>query len=409
MKKGLAMVICMLVVLSLAFGVTEIHFMNFSSSGDNSDYLLEMEELFEKENPDIEVKIETIGFGDYFTKLMTVIAGNNPPDCFELNYENFYAYSKKNVLMNLNDLISENNFDTSIINERALEAFQVDGDQYGLPFSFSNVVLIYNKELFDEAGAEYPNSTWTWEDEQAAAEKIRALGPMTFGISHPIQFWEFYKVVQQNGGGILNEEKTEFTINSPENIEALQFMVDRVTKSNVMPTEAQMAGMGDWDLFESGMLGMIVTGSWAFSSFTESCDFEWDIAVEPGNISKATHFFSNGLVVSKDTEKADACFKWISFLSSDEDVARIRIDGRWELPAITNPEIIEYYSSIKPPASKEIIFESLDYLVTPPVIEQYAEMTDIINNYLEKARDGVLTPKEALDKAQEELSGKIEI
>ena len=40
-------------------------------------------------------------------------------------------------------------------------------------------------------------------------------------------------------------------------------MVDMQQKTNVMPTEEQMAGMGDWDLFESGRLGMIVTGIWA--------------------------------------------------------------------------------------------------------------------------------------------------
>ena len=31
-------------------------------------------------------------------------------------------------------------------------------------------------------------------------------------------------------------------------------MVDMQQKTNVMPTEEQMAGMGDWDLFESGRL-----------------------------------------------------------------------------------------------------------------------------------------------------------
>ena len=409
MKKGLAVLICLFVVVSLAFGVTEINFMNFSSSGDNVKHMEEMKALFEEENPEIKVNIETVGFGDYFTKLMTIIAGNNSPDCFELNYENFSAYAKKNVLMNLGDLIVENDFDTSVINQKALEAFQVDGVQYGLPFSFSNVVLIYNKELFDEAGVEYPDNSWTWADEQKVAEKIRALGPMTFGINHPVQFSEFYKVVHQNGGSIFNEDKTAFAINTPQNVETLQFMIDRVVKTNVMPTEAQLAGMGDWDLFEAGLLGMIVTGSWAFPTFTSSCDFDWDIAVEPGNLNKATHFFSNGIVISKDTKKAEACFKWISFLSTDEDVARIRIDAGWELPAITNQEIIDYYCSIKPPANKEAIFESLDYLVTPPVVEQYAEMEDIINNYLEKARDGVLTAQEALEQAQKELSEKIEL
>ena len=36
-------------------------------------------------------------------------------------------------------------------------------------------------------------------------------------------------------------------MDTPENIETLQYMVDMQQKTNVMPTEEQMAGMGDWD------------------------------------------------------------------------------------------------------------------------------------------------------------------
>ncbi|NLT45033.1 MAG: sugar ABC transporter substrate-binding protein, partial [Thermotogaceae bacterium] len=340
---------------------------------------------------------------------MTVVAGGNAPDAFELNYENFYTYAKKDVLLDLNDLLATSGFDTSVLNERAIYAFSDNGVQYGLPFSFSNVVLIYNKDLFDRAGAEHPREDWTWADELEAAKKIRALDAMTFGIYQPVQFWEFYKMVQQNGGSILNEDKTAFTLNSPQNIETLQYMVDRILESNVMPNDAQMAGMGDWDLFEVERIGMIVTGTWAFSTFKDSCDFNWDIAVEPGNTSKATHFFANGLAISKDSKKVDAAFKWISFLSGDIDVAKIRIEAGWELPPVTYPEIIELYKQTTPPESKEVVFKSLDYLVTPPVIEQFNEMADIVNRHLEAARYGEKTPEQALNDAQAELERSIKL
>ena len=52
-------------------------------------------------------------------------------------------------------------------------------------------------------------------------------------------------------------------------------MADRVLVSNVQPTDVQMGGMGDWDLFMSGRLGMIPTGIWAFQSFADGCGFNW--------------------------------------------------------------------------------------------------------------------------------------
>ena len=117
MKRLLVIFAIVSMALATSLGVTTIKFMNFSSADANAKYLEEMKRVFEEQNPDIKVNIETVGYGDYFTKLMTVVAGGNAPDAFELNYENFYTYAKKGVLLNLNDLVETSGFDTSVLNE----------------------------------------------------------------------------------------------------------------------------------------------------------------------------------------------------------------------------------------------------------------------------------------------------
>ncbi|OUN00342.1 MAG: sugar ABC transporter substrate-binding protein [Paenibacillaceae bacterium ZCTH02-B3] len=384
-----------------------VKFTNFSASGDNEKVLQQMKEEFERQNPHIKVDIETLPFNDYFTQMQTRVASGTAPDAYELNYENFIAYAKKGVLLDLTPLFG--NFDTSALNKNALEAFRADGKQYGLPASFSNVVLFYNKDLFDQAGIDYPTSSWTWADVNAAAEKIRALGKDIFGIYQPVQFWEFYKTVRQNGGGLMNDDMTAFTVDRPENVETLQHLVDRILKTNVMPTEAQMAGMGDWDLFKSGRLGMLVTGIWAFPDFASNITFNWDIEVEPGNKQKATHFFSNGLVINKDSKVAEAAFEWVKFMSASREAAMIRVEAGWELPAVTYEDVQQKYLQVTPPDNKKAVFESLDYLVTPPVVEQNAEMTDIINLHLQAAAMGAKSPADALRDAQAELEKRINL
>ena len=386
-----------------------ITYANFSASGDNEPLLAKMKEEFEKQHPNIKVEIETIGYDEYFTQLQTRVAGGNAPDAYELNYENFVAYAKKGVLRELTPYVESSGADLSVLNENALNAFRSDGTQYGLPNSFSNVVLFYNKDLFDQAGVAYPTSDWTWQDEQAAAEKIRALGDDIYGIFHPVQFWEFYKVVQQNGGSLMSADGKQFTVNTPENVETLQFMADRILKTNVMPSDAQMAGMGDWDLFKSGKLGMLVTGIWAFPDFEKNVTFNWDVAVEPGMKRKATHFFSNGVVINQESKHPEAAFEWIRFLSSSKEAAKIRVEAGWELPASNYSDVLDMYLQKTPPENKEAVFESLNHLVTPPVVEQNAEMTDILNQYLQKAKEGAATPAEALESAQKELEAKIKL
>lgn len=378
-----------------------ITYCNFNASGGNEETLQRMYEAFHEEYPNITVEIETIAMDDYFTQLQTRIVGGTAPDCFEMNIENFAAYAGMGALAPIEGV------DLSGMDETALSAFTVDGVQYGLPGNFSNVVLVYNKDLFDQANLEYPTSDWTQEDVQKAAEAISALGDDIYGYYQPLTYNEFYKACAQFGGSLLNEDKTEFTINSPENVAAAQMMADRVLVTNVQPTAEQMGGMGDWDLFMSSRLGMIPTGIWAFNTFAEGCDFAWDIAVEPGMEQKATHFFSNACVVNEASENKEAALTWITWLCSSPTAAEIRIEAGWDLPAINDEEVLSSYLDLTPPDNREAVFESLDYLVVPPVIEDYALMSDIIGQQLEAAAAGTVTVQEALDAAQAQCEAQI--
>ena len=380
-----------------------ITYCNFNSSGGNEETLAKMVAAFETEYPNIKVEVETIGFDDYFTQMQTRVAGGTAPDCYELNIENFAAYANKGMLAEITGV------DVSGLNDTALNAFKVDGKQYGLPESFSNVVLIYNKDLFDQAGVDYPTADWTQDDVQDAAEKIRALGDDIFGIWQPITYNEFFKVVAQYGGALLNEDKTAFTINSPENLEAATVLVDRVLESNVQPNAVQQGGMGDWDMFMSGRLGMIPTGIWAFQTFTDGCDFAWDIAVEPGSTQKATHFFSNCVVMNPETEHPEEVAAWLAWLASSTASADIRLEAGWDLPALKDLDALSSYLEVTPPDNRAAVFESLDYLVMPPVIEDYALMSDIISQKLAAAAEGTITVQEALDQAQAECEAQIKL
>ena len=47
----------------------------------------------------------------------------------------------------------------------------MDGSTYGIPVGFTTHCLFYNKDIFDEAGVEYPTEDWTWDDLQEAARR----------------------------------------------------------------------------------------------------------------------------------------------------------------------------------------------------------------------------------------------
>jgi multiple sugar transport system substrate-binding protein len=396
-----------LVVLVLAFSVasaqeTTIRYFTFSAAPDHLEDLDTIIAAFEAENPEINVEVATAPYADYFTLLQADVSGGDAPDVFELNYENFVTYADAGALLDLSGLVSEE----APFYPAALEAFNFEGAQLGLPATFSTVVLFYNKDLFDAAGLEYPTNDWTWSDAILAAEAIKALGNDTWGLFSPTQFFEFYKKAAQNGEcEFFNEDMSESTINSPACVETLELMLS-FTNSGIMPTAADLSGVTDDQLFLSGKLGMWVTGIWMFTA-TSAAEFNWDIAVEPGINHKANHFFSNAAVVSATTENPEAAAKWAEFLTSSAVAADVRVASSWELPALDQPEYFEAYLEQTPPDNREAVFAALENPVTPPVIVRQAEMQDTVGALLTQAVDGELTAQEALDQAKEALDALI--
>ena len=181
MKKLVSLILALAVALSLtgaAFAEepVTITYATFSASGAQEETLKKMVEVFEEKNPDIKVDVQLTGYDDYFTKLATTVGGGNAPDVFEMNMENFLAYMLRGACADLTGLV-----DPASYSEGTLSAVSSDGKLYAVPMSFSTCVLFYNKALFDQAGIDYPDDTWTWTEAQAAAEKIRALGDDIWG------------------------------------------------------------------------------------------------------------------------------------------------------------------------------------------------------------------------------------
>jgi multiple sugar transport system substrate-binding protein len=376
-----------------------IRYFNFTAGSDHVEDLNTILAAFQEANPGITVEVDSAPFGDYFTLLQADVVSGDVPDVFELNFENFETFATNGVLADLTEAAAGVPF-----YPRALEAFQYNGQQMALPESFSTVLLYYNADLFDQAGLEYPTAEWTWADAEEAALAIRALGEDIWGLYTPIQYWEFYKKAAQQGEcQFFNEDKTESLINSPGCVEALQSMVNFVD-AGVIPSQADLSGISDSELFANGKLGMWVTGTWMFSALG-SADFHWDVQIEPALNQHASHFFSNAVAVSATTPQAEAATKLALFLTSSETAAQVRVDHNWELPALDQPEYFESFLSAGNPDNRAAVFQALESAVVPPTIERQIEMQDTLNELITRVVDGELTAQEALDQAKAAIDG----
>ena len=382
-------------------GNVTITYSNFISAGGNEDNLQAIVDAFEADNPTITVEVTTLPYGDYFTALQTDLAAGNIADVVDSNYDFFPQLVAAGALAPLE--ISN----PGAYRESLVEAYSSGGVSYGLPSSFSAVVLYYNADLFDQAGLDYPTSDWTWADEKAAAEAITALGDDVWGSHQPVSFYEFYKVLEQNGESFLSADGTSVAFNTPGGIEAAKWLTEK--SGTVMPTIEQGQGTPDFDtnLFRDGKLGMMHTGIWVFGAVAD-VPFGWDIAVEPGNTQQASAVFSNAVGVSANSENIEAATLFAEFLTSSQTMVDVRLDSGWELPPISDEAQLAVYLTKDLPANRQAVFDSLDGIALTPLVERgQQEMQDIINEELIEAQAGRKTVEEALASAEERINAVI--
>jgi len=378
-----------------------VTYSNFISAGGNEENLGLIVEAFEAENPGITIDVTTLPYGDYFTTLQTDLAAGTIADVVDTNYDFFPQLAASGALAPL----EVSNADA--YRESLIEAYAVDGVSYGLPSSFSAVVLYYNADLFDQAGLDYPSADWTWEDEQAAADAITALGDDVWGSHQPVSFYEFYKVLEQNGESFLNDDGTAVAFNSPGGIEAAEWLTSK--SGTVMPTIEQGQGSPDFDtnLFVEGNLGMMHTGIWVFGAVAD-VPFAWDIAVEPGNGTQASAVFSNAVGVSANAENIEAATLWAEFLTSSQTMVDVRLDSGWELPPISDAAQLAVYLEKSDPENRQAVFDSLDGIALTPLVESgQQEMQDIIGEELIEAQAGRKSVADALASAEERINAVI--
>lgn len=382
-------------------GPVTITYSNFISAGGNEENLAAIVDAFEAENPNITVEVTTLPYADYFTALQTDLAAGTLADVVDTNYDFFPQLAAAGALAPLE--VS----DPAAYRQSLIDAYSVDGVSYGLPSSFSAVVLYYNADLFDQAGLDYPTSDWTWADEQAAAEAITALGDGIWGSHQPVSFYEYYKVLEQNGESFLNADGTAVAFNTPGGIEAAEWLVNK--SGTVMPTIEQGQGTPDFDtnLFKEGKLGMMHTGIWVFGAVAD-VPFTWDIAVEPGNTQQASAVFSNAVGVSATSEHVEAATKFAEFLTSSQTMVDIRLESGWELPPISDEEQLAVYLTKDKPANRQAVFDSLDSIALTPLVQTgQQEMQDIINEELIEAQAGRKSVADALASAEERINAVI--
>ena len=280
------------------------------------------------------VIVEATGWGDYWERLEAGAASGSLEDVFWMNADYSQIYMDNDILMDLTEYIEKDGIDMNMYYPDLVEHYtRKDGKIFALRKDNDTIALVYNKTLFDQAGVEYPTDEWTYEDMYEAAKVItEATDDDIYGVAidtiNDQDGW--YNYVYAYGGNVINEDRTDTDIDSPESKAGMEMVRKMLT---VGTPESVMEEYSVDYLFLEGKVAMITQGSWMANAFylpTNSEEYAWaEIPYCDRNGDGACQkderwscYNGLGWAASADTANPDAAASLIEYLCSRDAQAK---------------------------------------------------------------------------------------
>jgi multiple sugar transport system substrate-binding protein len=274
---------------------------------------------FNSAHPNIQVQVESARGQEYPTDFYSV-------DVFAGSQLYGAQLQAQGDILDMSPFIEHDlAFDPSDFLPGTLEAFSSGEGLWALPLGVDPLVMYYNRDMFDAAGAAYPQSGWTWEEFLDAALAVNDPEANVFGYVSTPQSIDPMPFIYQHGGKILDDpsDPTSTTFDDPLTIEAVEWYADLIHEYNVIPTSEQrrLAFPGTNGTLQG--IGQGRVGMWVGAlserggalSRRQRWEMNWGVAPLPRDVQSMTLADVRGYYISAHTEHHEACWQWVTYVS----------------------------------------------------------------------------------------------
>jgi multiple sugar transport system substrate-binding protein len=273
-------------------------------------------EEFEAANEDIRINLQVESWDNLESVLNTKIQANEAPDIY--NGGPFSGFASEGLLYAADEVASEETI--ADFQESFAENEAVDGTQYGLPLIASARAMFYNEDLFKEAGVSEPPTTWDemYKAAKAITDKTDAPG---YGMPLGSEEAQGEALIWMAGNGGGFGDASEITIDTPENIEAAEFMQRLIDDGLTQPDPGATQRSPMLNLFIQGKIGMVYGLPQTVGQIEdENPDLNSGLANIPtASGEPATLGVADRLMAFKnDGDKAEAITKFMDFFFTED-------------------------------------------------------------------------------------------
>lgn len=381
-------------------------------TGPDGKTMEAMVEKFQKDNPDIRVKMQLIPWGTYYNKLTLALAYGGAPDVFICQAHRMPEFASFGTLRPLKDLydtaqppLTESQFAAA-----PWRATYYNGVQYALPLDVHPMGMYYNVKLFKEAGIVDGKGNAlpprTWDEFLTDAKKLTK---DTTGRGRPDQ-WGFVITNQENiflamtdqyGGSILTSDGKRGALSSPPCIAAVTRMHDLVYKYHVAPPPE---GINSWLALRQGKVAMGLEGIYMLSSLQDQKGLDFagapipQFGPQPGTWG-GSHLLCQPRGLSP--ERSKAAWRLMRYLS-DHSLAWA-VGG--QVPARSDIEQTAGFRALPVQAQ---FARQLSYVQYAPLVPSDNSLFQFVDPAVEAVLLNLQTPRQAMADADRRINQTLE-
>jgi multiple sugar transport system substrate-binding protein len=225
---------------------------------------------YDSQHPGTKVTSLFVNNDDSLQKVLTAVRGGSLPDIAYL-----YGSWAPNVaqipkVVNLTRTVSQPGVGWTDFYVGERDVATVNGKVIGIPALVDNLAVVYNKKLFRAAGLQPPAASWTWSQFSADARRLTSAAKKQYGTAYVTPgsedtVWHWEALLWEAGGQLLTPGDKKAAFDSAAGLKALTTLRTMAVTDHSMYLDPTDSAYGN--LFNSGKIGMLVTGPWDLSSF----------------------------------------------------------------------------------------------------------------------------------------------
>ena len=272
-----------------------------------------------------QVDLQLVPGDQMVQKYATAAAGGSAPDIIGLDLIYTPAFAAAGQLDDITSFAqSLPYFDQ--LSKAHVEAGSLDGKIFGLPLLAEGSVLIWNKDLFRQAGLDPEKGPTNWAEIEAAAAAVDALGGAINGFYFAgacggCNAFTFLPLVWASGGDIFADGGAKVTLDTPQMHDAINFYRD-LAKKGYVPESAETDSGSTWpSSFASGNIGISQSGAFAIGVLNKDYpELDYGITFLPGKDGGRSSFGGgdNFAISAGHGDKLEATTEFVNFLYSLE-------------------------------------------------------------------------------------------